>query len=763
MQNMRSPLIKFYLLFFHVFFFHPLIQAQENDISIHQSFLRELAIQHAISTSEKHHPPGDYLLSTGTPGNDITIVGNAGYLDGGTSGFDMFFPTPGDPALSNGVSITKIRCTSNVDYDEQFGIAQGDRIILGTYEMAQPLFLAGTDRIDNEWATIHNFNYRDGYIQLPGNPEDYSLVNCINNGCNTEGWYLFYNRTNGVPDLIAIIYACDDIDADVTEYTDPIQNPSFLCNADSTLSLDNPRQFRFAAPISGPVEVSSGIRQFGTLGNDQINGITVDSSGNFYIIGATNGNFYDNTLTRNKLFIAKYAADGTRAWITEIEQPEGAMLFEAITDNEYLYVVGRTLGQLKGFTNQGSWDALLLKVHCESGGIVNSHQWGSAREDIFQKITFDDVGRLHILGTGEIPYSNHHLVYLWPIYDKENLNLIQLARGSPNGGPIYDSPQLVHPSGGITYSPNRGPGQGDLIVSGSFTGRKGQAGFLNTFYKKSIPSDTTYHFVGNLGIIKEEGVNAYWISDHIDDRGITYAAGFTTGSSLGEQRGNGDAFIIRYRTETTPVMTTQQGTPYTDHFQQIVSDEEGNIYAVGYTYGDYFSDNRDTTHRSGDIIIQKFDAQLNPLAGWQFGTPYEDRAVISCHDSLLYIAGITEGHLGGQNRGAFDGFFLKLNKSDLSINNTLLSSTQEHSAALNKKWLLYPNPTRNQFTVDLSGLSYHFESMTIFNALGNRLLEQDINKAEKLSITMSDWPDGVYYVVISGPDGLQLSKRLMKL
>ena len=54
-------------------------------------------------------------------------------------------------------------------------------------------------------------------------------------------------------------------------------------------------------------------RQLGTSGNDQAKGIAVDSSGNVYAAGRTDGALDGNTNAGSSdLFVVKYSSDGVK-------------------------------------------------------------------------------------------------------------------------------------------------------------------------------------------------------------------------------------------------------------------------------------------------------------------------------------------------------------------------------------------------------------------------------------------------------------------
>ena len=155
-------------------------------------------------------------------------------------------------------------------------------------------------------------------------------------------------------------------------------------------------------------------------------------------------------------------------------------------------------------------------------------------------------------------------------------------------------------------------------------------------------------------IIDTPGTAADWVLDNtVDDEGNIYIAGFTTGNFGSAPQGEGDAYIAKYSSQLTNPIFRQFGTNKSDLIRKLAIDENGILYAVGYTYGNYIGNNKDAENLTGDIIIQKFDKNLNFLDGKQLGTPHEERAFLELKNNTLYLGGMTEGVMTGESKGFF--------------------------------------------------------------------------------------------------------------
>ena len=605
---------------------------------------------------------------SGAPFNDLQYtLFDTDYMDGENGGYDVFMPV--DPASgSPGANRVKlIRCALNTDLDQVYGAAPGDRIILGTAEIPQPFFLKGPDGVDNDYCVILHFDYEHGHIQLRGQASDYRLVFCtLADGVATEGWYLFYTA-GASPDLVAFIFPVDDIEPAVSG--NPPANPTPYGPPGTPLDLANPVQFRYAEPLPVTPVIPGGLAQFGSAGKEILNGFAVDAAGNSYLLGCTDGNLDGLTDAANEIFVAKIAPDGRLAWVTELATAEGTTLMAGIADDTHLYVAGRTLGALTGFTNAGRWDGILLKLRLSDGAIVATDQWGNAGIDGYGNLALDGAGHLFVSGQGSPagPASN------------DNAYLVAKHRTSDLGNvwrqidPVAVTGFVASAEawGGLTFvpdtSPGAPPGEGRLIVAGWYFASSGANAFAAVYDNLASTTPARPHFI----TLTAPGTRAEWIIDSaVDAQGRIYFAGYTTGVLPGSGAsilGEGDAFIARYDSNLANPVIRQFGTARSDLAGQVEVDANGAVHVLGYTYGDLSGLNADSTGRSGDVYVRTFDANLNPVRTRQFGTAGEDRGFMKLSNGALFIAGMTEGSMVGKNREAFDAYLLALDPGDLQL------------------------------------------------------------------------------------------------
>jgi hypothetical protein len=617
----------------------------------------------------------EFTFASGTPYNDIEYTAfDTDYMEGETNGYDTFIPAdPGDP-LPGSNRIRLIRAVNNLDLEASYDGARGDRIVLGSAEGSAPFFLKGSDGVDNDYAVIQNYDYRAGHIQLRGSAAEYRVVYATAaDSVATEGHYLF-RVTGGDIDLIAFIFPCDQ--PGETIGGTPPRSPALLCNSSRRIALDDGVNFRFDAGASGaPAFGHTGSAQFGTTGRDLVGGLAVDGVGNSYLVGATDGRQSSGATSDNTLFIAQRRPDGSAGWRFELAASDGTLLFDATTDDEYLYAVGRTLGALPGFTNAGRWDAIILKLRLSTGALVASHQFGNAGLDGYGNVVLDDAGHLYVSGAGSpsgatgtddqflvAKYSAATLAPLWRVIERPD---------------VATRVFVAEAWGGLTYARGARPGDGRLVAGGWFMTAGGADAFLTVYERLN---DAAPVRAANA-TISTPGQQADWVLDNdVDADGNIVAVGFTTGTLPGvtglpgmtnptrSAFGEGDAFVVRFDAQLRNPRYVQIGSSRSDMFRRVAIDSTGVVHAVGHSYGTLPGSvraNADSRAQTGDVAVVSFDRDLRVLRVAQFGSPREDRGVLALWRDRLVVGGMTEGALAGASLGSFDAFVLSLGRDDL--------------------------------------------------------------------------------------------------
>ena len=110
--------------------------------------------------------------------------------------------------------------------------------------------------------------------------------------------------------------------------------------------------------------------------------------------------------------------------------------------------------------------------------------------------------------------------------------------------------------------------------------------------------------------------------------------------------------------------TIQNGTNQAEELTSIEIDSIGDVMVGGWTYGAWFGLNQG----GKDLLLMKYDSDLNLIWGWQYGGNDHDLIndlSIDIFDDI-WIGGGTESSLFLSNQGNQDGPIAKI-KSDGSL------------------------------------------------------------------------------------------------
>jgi hypothetical protein len=201
-------------------------------------------------------------------------------------------------------------------------------------------------------------------------------------------------------------------------------------------------------------------------------------------------------------------------------------------------------------------------------------------------------------------------------------------------------------------------GLGNVYLSGHTTGSLGglNAGYEDAFVGQYNAAGTL-QWIGQLGTFTGDynrGVSA-------DGLGNVYLSGYTGGSLGGPSAGGIDAFVSQYDVAGNLQWTRQLGTSYSDVSHGVSADGLGNVYISGYTEGDLGG----SRAGGGDAFVAKYNAAGSLQWTRLLGTSNSDASYGVSADGLgnVYISGYTGGNLGGPNAGSVDAFVSKYDEA----------------------------------------------------------------------------------------------------
>ncbi len=174
---------------------------------------------------------------------------------------------------------------------------------------------------------------------------------------------------------------------------------------------------------------ASGIRQWtkqlGTASNDVGRGVSVDGSGNAYVAGYTYGDLDGNTNEGlEDMFLTKYDTDGVKQWTEQlgtdgIDRVDGV----SVDSDGNAYVAGWTDGDLDGNTNEGLDDIFLVKYDT-NGNKLWTCQLGTGENDGGLDVSADSSGNAYVTGYTD---GDMYLVKISTIPEPCSLTLLLLG------------------------------------------------------------------------------------------------------------------------------------------------------------------------------------------------------------------------------------------------------------------------------------------------------------------------------------------------
>ena len=155
---------------------------------------------------------------------------------------------------------------------------------------------------------------------------------------------------------------------------------------------------------------------------------------------------------------------------------------------------------------------------------------------------------------------------------------------------------------------------------------------------------------------QELNANGYDKSNDVvvDNQGNVYITGSTEGDLAATNAGGGDSFLAKYDPNGNQLWMQQWGTSGSENATSIAIDSNNNLYVVENITERFDGTNPPDT----DVFLGKYDSEGNQLWMQQLGTEKIDLATSVVVDSKdrVYISVDSRGNLAGSNVGSLDTF-----------------------------------------------------------------------------------------------------------
>ncbi|MEG4115239.1 MULTISPECIES: SBBP repeat-containing protein [unclassified Microcoleus] len=139
------------------------------------------------------------------------------------------------------------------------------------------------------------------------------------------------------------------------------------------------------------------LKQFGSPEYDFRPNSALDSAGNLYLTGETNGSLGGPNAGSEDIWATKYDSNGNQLWLKQFGSPEYDFPSDLAVDNAgNVYLTGSTEGALGG-TNAGGQDIWATKYD-SNGNQLWLKQFGTAESDSSSELALDSAGPLYLTG-----------------------------------------------------------------------------------------------------------------------------------------------------------------------------------------------------------------------------------------------------------------------------------------------------------------------------------------------------------------------------
>jgi len=330
--------------------------------------------------------------------------------------------------------------------------------------------------------------------------------------------------------------------------------------------------------------------KYGTDSFDDGRSVTVDSQGNVYVAGSTNGEFdgYAENNTYSDIFLSKFSSEGTLLWTRQYGTWHHDYGRAVTTDNSgNIYVTGYTDEEFDGYTNSGSYDIFLTKFSSE-GIALWTVQYGGSSGDVGESVTSDGTD-IYIVGTtnGDLDGNTN-----------SGRSDIFFTKFSGDGTKLWTK-QFGTDTFDKGYS-IVADSRNHLYITGSTEGEL----HGNTNNGSSDIFLSKYSNDGTRIWTRVYGSSGKWDSDQgrsvtLSPRGDVYITGSVEGDIDGAVHiGGEDIFLTKYSSDGVRLWTEIYGTDSQETGDSVVVDSSDNIYVLSNTDS--------TSTYDGDVTLIKF-------------------------------------------------------------------------------------------------------------------------------------------------------------
>lgn len=626
-------------------------------------------------------------------------------------------------------------------YDYGYGISTdivGNIYISGKYEM--------------------NANFSGSILTAYGNHDIYVAK------YSSTGALIWTRSAGGIYGDYAHTLACDGLNyvyvaGEIEGFETPINFEGSAITLNSTGSND---AFLAKYDLNGTLLWAN---KAGGYYGDEALGITYDNAGNVYICGfftdtaAFNGTTIYGNGNRD-IFIAKYDMDGNFQWVKQAGSAGRDEAKAIKCDNDgNIYIAGMykdsaIFGSSILFSPLGYFNSFLAK-YAPDGSLIWVKGSGGDYDDLAWALTIDDADKVYI--TGEFNASAYfdtiHLIttgqaniFVACYNNSGNLEWVTSA-----GGPLIDRARGIGCDGTniyITGQYSMSANFGDYTVTGIdsteiFMAKINNTGVFQWAISAGGSPDVTeaLGYESGIGICAEVSGNVYATG--------TVISGGTFGSTTLSPYSRTDIFLtkISQGPDTIAPLAPIYSPP--DNTNGIVNNSN-----LVLTFNEVIQKG------TGNIIIKEdgFTTQIVDVAG--ANVIVSDNVVTIDPDNFTPESTVNIEMAAGVFMDMATNSYAGISNA-FTWNFSIAITTFVINDAFEKKFIIYPNPTSNGFTINSNLLGIQEIEISITNCIGQIIDKKKYKYSSQLIIDLSVKQKGIYFIEIKVDDQTSFREKII--
>ncbi|NJL78271.1 MAG: hypothetical protein HC917_04400 [Richelia sp. SM2_1_7] len=308
-------------------------------------------------------------------------------------------------------------------------------------------------------------------------------------------------------------------------------------------------------------------QQLGTEGDDFSNSIAVDSAGNVYITGYTDGSLGGDNAGYYDAWLAKYDSSGNQLWKTQLGTEIDDISYSVAVDgsgNIYISGEGGVGSENTNVADDNTW----LAKYDSFGNRIWTKQVGAY---FSSDLAVDNAGNTYITG-GIADFEGSDDFVAWVAKYDSNGNQRWFRHLDAEGDDF---------SYGVAVD-----NAGNVYITGDTENTNGILSETNTAkshaWLAKYDSSGTLQWTQQLGTEDDDfSYSSYSIA--VDNAGNVYLTGDTDGDLGGTNAGYYDAWLAKYDSDGNQLSIKQIGTAGEDSSVDVTVDSIGSVYITGDT------------------------------------------------------------------------------------------------------------------------------------------------------------------------------------